>query len=1016
MARFKKILSFLKGSKKRKSVVIHDSRSIRNSEIPIGGLAGNGNVRFGTNTGRPRVGNGGHYEQFLYVDDVKNGGLKKRTLSVAPSVVSSSNYTQTDNELSDTLSHLRSESSRFERFINNKMNGMSMTSRMNSIGSAGINKTSNIHNNTKKNNKSFTIRQDPIEEEKVIVEVQDNNEEEIEIDEDELIAAIEEFDNERKGTSKSSTHTDTSTFIIKEDKEDQEGNQSFIIKNINDDVHTKKLSFIISSANQQSYNADENDEENINSSESYLLSTPNITYSSQEKSNNEVNIEIEGMENPKKDYLMNTKTNMMANTNVKESMIQFQPPEFSITNEKVYNYHNNDLIKTIFKKIPHEEKEKVDDEIDDENEALGSNQTKRKVNFIINNKNSNGKFSNNGSLTKKLSVKSAETPYIHTPKPILITSPTLTKSNIATSTDKKTTKTTKTTKTKNTDESIGRTLSLNHKLSNKHIDSMDVPRTKTSNDSITLQSNNKREITEMNENLKQSSSAYTSAVPSSSTRNIFFMPLPRPSQATLLDFGNSPKNSPVLTTKRSNLYSHTNLSIGNFPLSTDNSSVETTSSVKRYPWNENITSPVKAKEGNLYSAPLKPSVPISTTYKSLLEKPIGTFMSSNNKLGSHKLTSNPSSNTLFSQTTLYSSNKSSSKSKKEKTIPNSAKASSTPYIINKGDTNSFTESSSNQSYISDIPKEEFSKDKQYIFSPNIPIGHADVDYYPENDDSISNPELSLRLDDYNGKSDKSREESLRHVKEFVKSLDENPDTDSIFSAPLAYRKRYEKYGSMRSRTSRTSNRSRQTRANPSSGNTSFSTISGSLKSNRKLNSKRSNISDATEASSMTEFSETTSSYSVQTSSTNRTAPTQNSIYSRDYYNSSTNKYIKNKPLPIPSNQQKLKTSLDENIYGESLNSLKKEKFYSDSTMVNSFNKKYNNKSTSLTKHKNSPSISSGSTLAYSPLPGPRSLLNNNNNLNKLSLMAADNDYFDDFMKDLNNMSLNDLISKYETKN
>jgi len=370
MAKFKKILSFLKGSKKRKSVVIHDSRSMHKSEILLRGPTGNNNVKYKVNTGRPIVGNGSHYEQFLYVDDANNGGLKKRTLSVAPSVVSSSNYTQTENEFSDALSHLRSESSRFERYINSRngsniINGKLIPNRMNGIGTSAINKTSSAGStiNTTKNkliNKSFTIRQDPIEEEKVIVEVQDNNEDEIEIDEDELIAAIEEFDNERKGTSNlninstSSNRTDTGTFIIKEDKEDQEGNQSFIIKNVNDDVHTKKLSFIISSTNKQNYNVDENEEENINSSESYLLSTPNITYSCQEKSSSN-DISVEGMENMKKGYIdnINSTSNFNENSNLKENLNQFKTPEFSdITNEKVYDHHKNNLIKTLFKKKP----------------------------------------------------------------------------------------------------------------------------------------------------------------------------------------------------------------------------------------------------------------------------------------------------------------------------------------------------------------------------------------------------------------------------------------------------------------------------------------------------------------------------------------------------------------------------------------------------------------------------------------------------------------------------------------
>jgi len=497
----------------------------------------------------------------------------------------------------------------------------------------------------------------------------------------------------------------------------------------------------------------------------------------------------------------------------------------------------------------------------------------------------------------------------------------------------------------------------------------------------------------MNENLKQSSSAYTSAVPSSSTRNIFFMPLPRPSQATLLEFGNSSINSPTLKAKNSNLYSHSNHSLGSFPLNTTttNSIVDSSTSTRRHQWNEkNISSSIKIKGGNSYSAPLKASIPISSGYKSSKESLVGSYSSNNTKLGTHnKLTSVPSSNTLFSATSLYSS----SKKQKEKIISSSVQASSTSYKLNKGSIRTFTESSSNQSYISDVSKDDnsnkSSKGKPFLISSNINMGHKEVNNPVEMDgsSSISNPELFLDLDDYN-EIDRSRVESLRHVKEFVKSLDENPGMDNLFSTPISYRKRYEKYGS--------------------------------LKSNKKSNSRHSthsNLSSNSESSSITEYSKSSSSsFSMHTNSTNRTAPTQNSMYIRDYYLSSTKKFNTNKTIPVTT-VKKLKNSIEDSN-GESGNSLKKKKFNSDSTIVNSYNKKYNNRSSSQTKqgkHQNSSSVSSGSTLAYSPLPVPRSLLNNSNNLNKLSLMTADNSYFDDFMKDLNNMSLNDLITKYEQK-
>ncbi|KAL6625571.1 hypothetical protein LY90DRAFT_698463 [Neocallimastix californiae] len=1018
MAKFKKILSFLKGSKKRKSVVIHDSRTMRNSEVPMGGLAGNGNMRYGANSGRPIVGNGGHYEQFLYIDDVKNGGLKKRTLSVAPSVVSSSNYTQTDNEFSDTLSHLRSESSRFERFNNRngsiKVNGKPIPNRMNGIGNSVVSKTSSTVSSVKnkKTNKSFILRQDPKEEEKVIVEVQDNNEAEIEIDEDELIAAVEEFDKRRKGSSNirsmSSSRTDTGTFIIKEDKEDQDGNQSFIIKNVNDDAQTKKLSFIISSANQHTYNPDETEEENINSSESYLLSTPNITYSSQEQSNNEVNIEIEGMENMKKDYLANVKSSIYdKSSNVRESLIQFQPPDFNTDNEKVYDNRNKDFIKTLFKKFPHHE-EKIgkkannnsDDE--DEDETLNKLLNRRKVNFVINNKNTMG-TSNDATLTKKLSVKSTNAIFEYTPKPILVTSPKLEKSNITSAAN---------TITKNSNGTIGRTYSLNQESSVKRLDKVETKtKTKTSDESLS-QRRSKRELNEMNENLKQSSSAYTSAVPSSSSRNIFFMPLPRPSQATLLEFGNSSINSPSLKSKKSNLYSHSNHSLGSFPLSTTstNSIGESSTSTRRHQWSEkNNSSSIKVKGGNSYSAPLKASIPMSSGYKSSKESLVGSYSSSNTKLGAHnKLTNVPSSNTLFSATSLYSS----SKKQKEKIISSSVQTSYTPYKLNKGSTRTLTESSSNQSSTSDVSKDnnsyKSSKDKPYLISSNLHIGHKEVNDPVEIDrnSSISNPELFLDLDDYND-FDRSREESLRHVKEFVKSLDENPGMETLFSTPISYRKRYEKYGSLKSRVSNKSNHNKTN----SIGNNSVSTGGGSLKSNKKSNSRRSthsNLSLNSEGSSLTEYSKSSSSsFSMHTNSTNI----------RDYYLSATKKYNTTKTLPVTTTIKKLKNST-EDTNGESGNSLKKKKFNSDSTIVNSYNKKYNNRSSFQTKqgkHQNSSSVSSGSTLAYSPLPVPRSLLNNSNNLNKLSLMTADSSYFDDFMKDLNNMNLNDLITKYEQK-
>ncbi|KAG4093303.1 hypothetical protein H8356DRAFT_1048380 [Neocallimastix lanati (nom. inval.)] len=1063
MAKFKKILSFLKGSKKRKSVVIHDSRSIRKSEIPFSGLTGNSNVKYKVNTGRPVIGNGGHYEQFLYVDDGKNGGLKKRTLSVVPSVVSSSNYTQTENEFSDALSHLRSESSRFERYVNSRngsniINGKIIPNRMNGKGTSTVNKTSNSGStiiNTTKNklvNKLFTIRQDPLEEEKVIVEVQDNNEDEIEIDEDELISAIEEFDNERKGSSNlnihssSSARTDTGTFIIKEDKEDKEGNQSFIIKNVNDNVHTKKLSFIISSANEN-YHVDENEEENINSSESYLLSTPNITYSSQEKSNNDnVSIKIVGgMENMKKDYIANNNSsNYNKNSNSKESMNQFKTLEFSsITDEKVCNHHNNDLTKTLFKKVSHSE-EKMNEKIDiDVNVEVNENENKnkdeneeafdnliniKKVNFVMdntttttttnNNNNSNKTVtSNDVLLTKKLSIKSTDAVFVHEPTSSLISSPTLEKPGI------------EFISTKKSNENISRANSLDHELSYKRLDVIDnFPKTKTSSESLSHKHIKRDFFTDMNVNLKQSSSAYTSVVPSTSTRNIFFMPLPRPSQATLLDFGNSVNNSQALKTKKSNLYNHNNHSIGSFSLNMNNPHTLTTTTThsnkftidsstnvnsRRFPWIENITSSIKLKEGNNYSAPLKASIPISFGGKASKESLTGSLSSNNTKIGvqNNKLRSNPSSNTLFSSasSSLYSV----SKNKKERNITDNY-VTSTPYMSNKRDTPSFTESSSNHSYISDIPKDindignyRNSKGTPYFISPSINMGDVDINDIGIPENVCDHESDSENLDDYN-RIDRSREESLRHVKEYVKSLDDYPTMDTFFSTPLAYRKRYEKYGSMRSRVNNKTNFkiSNKTKSNPSSS-ASLSTVgSSSLKSNnhKKISSRRSSRSNLSDGSSITEYSETTSSYSIHTNSTNKTAP----IYSRDHY--ITKKYSINKPLPLPI-FQKFKMNVEDGngvVVGNLYNN-------------NNNNNKYYDKSSTLKKqgkHKNSSSISSGSTLAYSPLTVQRSELKNKNrnrNLNTLSIEGTNNDYFDDFMKDLNNMSLNDLISKYERK-
>jgi len=260
MARFRKILSFLKGSKKRKSVVIHDSRVIRN-EVQKGGHIENGNRKYDGTTDRPATGNGKHYEQFLYVDDDKNGGQKRRTLSVVPSVVSSSNYTQTEPEFSDTFSHLHSD----------KINGKPL----NRISSGNHTMNKSI-NSIRKLNKPFIIRQDPIEEEKIIVEVTDNDKEEIEIDEDELIGAVQEFENEKKrssGVIVNSNIADQSTFIIKEDKEDENGNQSFIIKNVNEDVYSKRLSFIISSNKKPGFggleDVEEENEEDLISGETY---------------------------------------------------------------------------------------------------------------------------------------------------------------------------------------------------------------------------------------------------------------------------------------------------------------------------------------------------------------------------------------------------------------------------------------------------------------------------------------------------------------------------------------------------------------------------------------------------------------------------------------------------------------------------------------------------------------------------------------------------------------------------
>jgi len=461
------------------------------------------------------------------------------------------------------------------------------------------------------------------------------------------------------------------------------------------------------------------------------------------------------------------------------------------------------------------------------------------------------------------------------------------------------------------------------------------------------------------------------------------MPLPRPSQATLLDFGSA-------TSKKSNLYIHTNHSVGTFSTPTKES---TSSNYRQYPWNENLTSPVKTKESNLYSAPLKASVPIinSNGYKTTKESQLGSRTSSSSRSSTlYKLNNNPS--TQFSATSLYSLSKYKKEKEKEKHI-----ITSTPYMLNKRETiGSISESSSSQSCISEIPK-----DKPYLISPSISVNNLDIEIDQQSNSTINYNGSALIKEQYNKRI--SRGESLRNVKEYVKSLDENPNSDSLFSAPLAYRKRYEKYGSLRGSNDKYQVKRLTTRSN------SNSTIGGGP--TRKLNQKpsiQSTTSALTDGSSATEYSnsnysDSQSTYSTQTNSTNRTAPTQNSIYSRDYFISSANKYNSTKPLSIPIGYK----------LGEPLNTLRKDKFNNDSTIVNSY-KKYNS-STPMkknSKHKNSSSISSASTLACSPLTVSNSALNNSNNLNKLSIMA-DSSYFDDFMKDLNNMSLNELITKYD---
>jgi len=866
MATFKKILSFLKGSKKRKSVVIHDSRVIHN-ENPKIEHAGSGKMKNGTN--KPVVGNGSHYEQFLYVDDDKNGGKKKRTLSVVPSVVSSSNYTQTDQEFSDTLSHLRSDSTKFGNHnVGNKINGKPMN-RVNGIGNGNraFNKNSI---GCRKSGKSFTLKQDPIEEEKIIVEIQDNNKEEIEIDEDELIVAVQEFENERNrrsGVIVNSGIADQNSFILKEDKEDENGNQSFIIKNINDDdIHSKKLSFIISSSTKQGFggleDVEEENEENLNTFESSPISSPDFT-------NN--------------------------NSNGKG---------------------NNDLFNTINKSPQHEEKEVESEEV------LSNVNNKKKVLFTMNDKTKGTKTPEplTKTLTHNNSLKSKLLQLKPKPKPII----------------------------NSVQEEFVPTLSSKNSIKSKNSNE-NVLKTKSSDQSIPLVYN-RGEITEMNEN-----KIYKNSVPAANTNNIFFMPLPRPSQATLLDFGSTIKNSPLHSPMKSKYYSQII------------HSKSTLHSNSNHPWNDAITSN-QNKENIPFSAPIKPSVPIVKTPK---EGQLDIHTSTINKSGSYnKIKRNLSSNTPISATSLYTS-----KLKQEKPIQNPHKT-STPYVESQS-----TISETSSSCISDTPV-----DKPYILSPNISV----VDENDELNDQQSDSSITSNTEDdsfvYSNyrRICKSREESLRNVKAYVESLDDAPDTDSIFSTPLAYRRKYERYGSIRSQ-------------------------------NKSLKPKKSSLSSNTETvegSSVTEYSnsiasETASSFSYQTNSTNRTAPIQNSVY-RDYYKSY------NKPTPVSTIQMFKNNAEDINVNCGDI--LRKEKFNSDSTIVNAYNKKYNRKSSNMKqgKHQNHSSISSGSTLACSPLPKTRSLLNNNNNINKYSIMTAEsNNYFDDFMKDLHDLSLNDLVIKYE---
>lgn len=1145
MARLRKIFNFFKGSsKKRKSVVIHESRSIRNSEIPMAKRVGKeGNIHktpstTTTTTTTTTTKHGQIYEQFLYIDDGK-AGLQKRTLSVAPSVISSSNYTQTDCDYScDSVNLLKSENS---KIIGGGGNNNNNISRENSgritindfSGSRSyiINNTTTAANtnpttNTNNNNLSFVINSHSPSNLNIrnlklnysqinasftkpeftyLDDVQEEDEEEEEETDEEVEEDLGEKETRGKENGQENPQKLNTLFTMGELKELNETGPEEKVLNQNHGVMGEEGQDL--RKDNQSFDNVSTEEDNQNS--------------------------------------------IIINTDMTESILPINSPKFDLTEENIYTKKNNGIIKSLFKKMPHNAPKA-------EESSVFIDDGKRKVNFLINNTNtgrsgsttttpaihggnSNGtggimSLQNKPTLHHRYNSPNLSSSILHKEKEMAMmkTSSPLPSSSVLPST-------TPLTVNHNEMAASKKKYSVSNPLGGDHSNNNNGSAGSSALQNVRssrFHQPGSRENDINNKAVVQNASAYTSAVPSSASRNIYFMPMPRPCQATLLDFSSAVKSSPALSVSKVSINgavpatsaspalnahtvssSNTSLKLklkrqnslkanldrpintmaspaitpsssvlasshlggsGSHghghtalpsPMATPTAAPMAMSSAQQHFAKEVMASPrYKSKEA--YPALASTFAHLNSPRYTTTRESYGTLVSPHYK--SKEAYSSMAASSLYKSKEVYPMTATTpfhvgsdhyttrnpekdldlkKRSKERLILTGNIQAMSTP-IVDANDNSISSIASTTSSSFSEIPKKKSSFDFSEKMENEIVSPPLTLDSVSESSHTHTTTPSHHHSGSIGGNygmernSHKNREESLRNVEEYVRSLEEKKkDNSHMFETPLAYRRKYEKKfaNSIKSNASNPSLHSNNNRSG--SYHTAGSTPQRKLKQKSSLGS---NLSKNTnefieESSSVTEYSDDHSMLSISTNITTKTAPlnntyslylndqlvTEKKFYSLDRHteklsSSSDNHTPRMTALNNPNkvntitsptsttttatsnylNKEKKKTS------SQSLElKNKKNKFNSDSTIINIFkNQKLNSTNLSNTnkyghtKTMSTTSSNSSSTLTYSPLtldqPSTTSVNNNNN-------------YFDDFMNDLHNMSLNDLITKYE---